>query len=49
MMKARLLVLLSLILATASAAFAQEAVQLKFSRVVDLTLPIETNTQSSKA
>src|SRR5438876_3206927 len=43
MMKARMFVLLSLALGTASAAFAQAPVQLKFSRVVDLTLPIETN------
>jgi len=31
------------IVGTASVALAQEPVQLKFSRVVDLTLPIETN------
>jgi len=31
------------IIGTASIAVAQEPVQLKFSRVVDLTLPIETN------
>ena len=37
------LVFSAVVLATASAAFAQEAVQLKFSRVVDLTLPIESN------
>jgi len=43
MMKARLLVLLSLAWGTASAAWAEESVQLKFSRVVDLTLPIESN------
>jgi arylformamidase len=48
MMKARMLVLLSLALGTASVALAQESVaqesvQLKFSRVVDLTLPIESN------
>jgi kynurenine formamidase len=43
MMKARMLVLLSLALGTASVALAQEPVQLKFSRVVDLTLPIESN------
>jgi arylformamidase len=43
MMKARMLILLSLALGTASAALAQEPVQLKFSRVVDLTLPIESN------
>jgi arylformamidase len=43
MMKARILVLLSLALGPASVALAQEPVQLKFSRVVDLTLPIESN------
>lgn len=43
MMKARMLALLSLALGTASVALAQEPVQLKFSRVVDLTLPIESN------
>ena len=43
MMKGRLFFLLSLALGTASAAFAQAPVQLKFSRVVDPTLPIETN------
>ena len=43
MMKARILVLLSLVLGTASVALAQAPVQLKFSRVVDLTLPIESN------
>src|SRR5262245_5088516 len=43
MMKARTLVLVSLAWATASVAAAQDAVQLKFSRVVDLTLPIESN------
>ena len=43
MMKARILVLLSLTLGTASVALAQAPVQLKFSRVVDLTLPIESN------
>jgi hypothetical protein len=43
MMKARMLVLLSLALGTPSVALAQELVQLKFSRVVDLTLPIESN------
>jgi kynurenine formamidase len=36
-------VLLSLALGTASVAFAQAPVQLKFSRVVDLTLPVESN------
>jgi kynurenine formamidase len=43
MMKARLLVLLSLALGAASVASAQGPVQLKFSRVVDLSLPIESN------
>ena len=43
MMKARILVLLSLVWGTTSVALAQEPVQLKFSRVVDLTLPIESN------
>jgi kynurenine formamidase len=43
MMKARIPVLLSLLLGAAPVALAQEAVQLKFSRVVDLTLPIESN------
>jgi arylformamidase len=43
MTKARLLVLLSLALGTASVASAQGPVQLKFSRVVDLSLPIESN------
>jgi hypothetical protein len=43
MMKARMLVLASLAWGTASLASAQEPVQLKFSRVVDLTLPIESN------
>jgi arylformamidase len=41
MIKARMLVLLSLALGTA--ALAEEPVPLKFSRVVDLTLPIESN------
>ena len=43
MMKARMLVLVSLALGTASVALAQAAVQLNFSRVVDLTLPIESD------
>jgi arylformamidase len=46
MMKARRFVLLSLalgIIGTASPALAQAPVQLKFTRVVDLTLPIESN------
>ena len=42
-MKARTFVVMALALATASVAFAQQGVPLKFSRVVDLTLPIETN------
>jgi len=42
-MKERMLVLLSLALGTASVALGQAPVQLKFSRVVDLTLPIESN------
>jgi len=41
MIKARMLVLLSLALGTAASA--EEPVPLKFSRVVDLTLPIESN------
>src|SRR5467141_90494 len=43
MMKARMWVFVSLALGAASAALAQEPVQLKFSRVVDLTIPIESN------
>src|SRR4029077_10610167 len=43
MMKARTFVLVSLACGIASVAAAQDAVQLKFSRVVDLTLPIEIN------
>ena len=43
MMTARMLVLLSLALGTPTVALAQESVQLKFSKVVDLTLPIESN------
>ena len=42
-MFARLVVLLSLAIGTASAACAQSTTQFKFSRVVDLTLPIESN------
>jgi kynurenine formamidase len=42
MIKARMLILASLALAQASMAMAQP-VELKFSRVVDLTLPIESN------
>ena len=43
MMKARTFIVMALAVATASVAFAQQGVALKFSRVVDLTLPIETN------
>jgi arylformamidase len=43
MMKARMLFLLSIMMGTASIALAQAPVELKFSRVVDLTLPIETD------
>src|SRR4029077_3721624 len=43
MMKARTFVLVSLACGIASVAAAQDAVQLKFSRVLDLTLPIESN------
>jgi kynurenine formamidase len=43
MKKARTLVLLSLLFGAVPVAAAQEAAQLKFSRVVDLTLPIESN------
>src|SRR5215470_10537141 len=43
MVKARMLVLLSLALAAASVASAEEPAPLKFGRVVDLTLPIESN------
>ena len=43
MMTARILVLLSLLSAAAPVASAQQSVELKFSRVVDLTLPIESN------
>ena len=43
MMKARMWVFVSLAWGSASAALAQEPAQLKFSRVVDLTLPIESN------
>ena len=42
-MKASLLGLMSCALATATVALAQQPVQLKFSRVVDLTIPIESN------
>jgi arylformamidase len=43
MMRARTLLFHFIALAIASTASAQDAVQLKFSRVVDLTLPIESN------
>src|SRR5262245_62868402 len=43
MMKARTLVLVLLMLGAASAALAEQPVQLKFSRVVDLTIPIVSN------
>ena len=43
MMMVRTFVLVSLAWGIASVAAAQDAVQLKFSRVVDLTLPIESN------
>jgi kynurenine formamidase len=43
MMKARMWVFVALAWGAVSAALTQEPVQLKFSRVVDLTLPIESN------
>jgi arylformamidase len=43
MIRAPRLVFSAVVLATATVASAQDAVQLKFSRVVDLTLPIESN------
>jgi arylformamidase len=43
MMKGRILIIVLLALGAASAARAQQPVALKFSRVVDLTLPIESN------
>jgi arylformamidase len=43
MIRAPRLVFSAVVLATASVASAQDSVQLKFSRVVDLTLPIESN------
>jgi kynurenine formamidase len=43
MMKGRTLIIVLLALGVASAARAQQPVALKFSRVVDLTLPIESN------
>ena len=42
-MKGRILIIVLLALGVASAAGAQQPVALKFSRVVDLTLPIESN------
>jgi len=43
MMKGRTLIIVLLALGVASVARAQQPLQLKFSRVVDLTLPIESN------
>src|SRR5262245_22359196 len=43
MTKTRGFIALLLAAGTASAAFAQTPVQLKFSRIVDLTIPIESN------
>jgi kynurenine formamidase len=43
MIKARILVATSLAMGIASIAVAQQPVQLKFTRVVDLTIPIESN------
>ena len=43
MMKGRTLIIVLLALGVASAAQAQQPVALKFSRVIDLTLPIESN------
>ena len=43
MMKGRILIIVLLALGAASVARAQQPVQLKFSRVVDLTLPIESD------
>jgi hypothetical protein len=43
MVKARTLVLVSLALGPVSVALAQQPVQIKFNRVVDLTIPIESN------
>src|SRR5262245_37562679 len=43
MTKTRVFIALLLAAGTASAASAQEPVQLKFSRIVDLTIPIESN------
>ena len=43
MRKARALISVLFVLGAASVALAQQPVQLKFSRVVDLTLPIESD------
>src|SRR5262252_2559220 len=43
MMKARIPIIVLLALGVTSVAWAQQPVQLKFSRVVDLTIPIESN------
>ena len=44
MMKGRILIIVLLALGVASVAWAQQPpAQLKFSRVVDLTIPIESN------
>jgi len=43
MMKGRILIIVLLALAGAPVAWAQQPAQFKFSRVVDLTLPIESN------
>jgi len=43
MVQTRVLIFLALALGTPAVALAQAPIQLKFSRVVDLTLPIETN------
>jgi kynurenine formamidase len=43
MMKERILIIVLLALAGAPVAWAQQPAQFKFSRVVDLTLPIESN------
>jgi kynurenine formamidase len=42
-MKAQMVVLVPILLAAASAAAAEQPAQLKYTRVVDLTLPIESN------
>jgi hypothetical protein len=43
MLKARTLIIVLLTLGVASIAWAQQPAQLKFSRLVDLTIPIESN------